>query len=71
MAARHQLYNDTLAYIDRLETDGQAIVLRPSESLGLSRLEKDAEKLKAAYRLGYADAMAKAEAIKKMMHAES
>lgn len=71
LAARHQLYNDTLAYIDRLETDGQAIVLRPSESLGLSRLEKDAEKLKAAYRLGYADAMAKAEAIKKMMHAES
>ena len=45
------------------EAEGKAVVLRPSQSLGLSRLEKDAEKLKAAYRLGYADALEKIKVI--------
>lgn len=60
---RHQVYNQTLAFVDQLEAEGKAVVLRPSQSLGLSRLEKDAEKLKAAYRLGYADALEKIKVI--------
>lgn len=69
LASRHQLYNDTLDFVDQQEAEGAAIVLRPSQSLGLSRLEKDAEKLRAAYRLGYADAQEKEAAIRDFLEA--
>jgi len=55
LANRHNVYNQTLDQLAKLEQSGMAIVIRPSQALGLSRLEKDAEKLRRAQRLGYAD----------------
>lgn len=55
LKTRHTLYNQTLSYIEQLEQEGNALVFRPSAALGISRLEKDQEKLKAAYQLGYND----------------
>lgn len=49
---RHTVYNETLEYIDKREREGALLVLRPSESLPVSRVEKDPEKLKAAYDIG-------------------
>jgi predicted patatin/cPLA2 family phospholipase len=55
LKTRHTLYNQTLSYIEKLEQEGTALVFRPSASLGISRLEKDQQKLKAAYQQGYND----------------
>ena len=57
-ARRHIDYNESLAACDAAAADGRALVLRPSEKLGVSRLEKDRAKLHALYERGYADAKA-------------
>ena len=50
---RYVCYNDTLDYIARLERAGEIFVIRPSAPLGLSRFEKDKDKLYGAYKAGY------------------
>ena len=52
---RHEIYNETLAFLRTLEADGTALVIAPAEPLGLSRFEKKMENLKRAYKTGYAD----------------
>ncbi|MGL4345710.1 MAG: patatin-like phospholipase family protein [Cellulosilyticaceae bacterium] len=56
MVRRHEVYNETVAYIEQLEKEGQCIIIRPSKPLGLGRFDKDLEKLKQAYKQGYEDA---------------
>ncbi|KIL39923.1 hypothetical protein SD70_17010 [Gordoniibacillus kamchatkensis] len=56
MSRRHHTYNDTLDYVDELEQDGKAIVIRPTADLQVSRMEKNPAKLAAMYELGYRDA---------------
>jgi predicted patatin/cPLA2 family phospholipase len=56
MLRRHEVYNSTLEFIDQLESSGKAFVLRPSEPLQVSRLERNPEKLLNLYKLGYKDA---------------
>lgn len=56
MAERHNNYNNTLAYIDRLQANGQAFVIRPKQASAVGRIEKDKEKLTALYEEGYRDA---------------
>ena len=53
---RHEVYNRELEELRELERRGIALVIAPKESLGLSRFEKDREKLMAAYRTGVRDA---------------
>lgn len=55
MERRHQVYNDELALLDRLQADGKAFVIRPSQSLDVDRLEKDRGKLEHLYQLGVQD----------------
>ncbi|MGM9742643.1 MAG: patatin family protein [Candidatus Cryptobacteroides sp.] len=50
---RNQRYNARLEQIESLETEGKIFVIRPSEPLALSRLEKDHSKIQAAYDMGY------------------
>ncbi len=54
---RHKVYNKTLAYIRKLETDGKIMVIRPTEKVQIGRLEKDKEKLKTLYSKGYSECM--------------
>lgn len=54
MAIRHEVYNDTVAYVRRQEAAGKALILCPDEALGVSRTEKDPDKLQAIWELGYA-----------------
>lgn len=56
MSMRHETYNETLEYIDELEKNEQAIVIRPSVDLRVSRVEKNPQKLADLYELGYKDA---------------
>ena len=55
MLNRHNLYNDTLDYIDNLEKENNAFIFSPSLPLQVGRLEKDVNKLSALYDLGYED----------------
>lgn len=57
ISTRYKKYNDTLDYIEKLEKQGKIVVIRPSETLDVARLEKDPQKLIKAYRLGYDDAV--------------
>ncbi|TLX77070.1 patatin family protein [Labilibacter sediminis] len=50
---RYKVYNDTLDQIEELERQGKAFVIRPKRTLPINRTEKNKEKLKAAFDIGY------------------
>ncbi len=52
MENRHERYNETLGYIRQQEQAGKIFVIRPEESIPVRRVEKDPERLKAAYEMG-------------------
>ena len=56
MMNRYKNYNETLDYIEQLEQENKAVVIRPSRELEVGRLEKDPKKLYELLRNGYADA---------------
>lgn len=51
---RYRHYNETLDFVDRLEREGKALVIRPRGPLRVGRTCDDARKLKALYEEGYA-----------------
>lgn len=53
---RYAVYNRTLKYIEQQERQGNILVLRPSESIRVGRMEQDPERLKQMYELGKNDA---------------
>ena len=56
MLNRHEVYNETLSYIEEQERAGNAFVIRPRQTLTVGRMERDPKKLEALYRQGYEDA---------------
>ncbi|MCI7766372.1 MAG: patatin family protein [Oscillospiraceae bacterium] len=55
LKGRHELYNRSAELLRQWEKEGRAFVLRPSEPIGISRIEKSPEKLQAVYELGVSD----------------
>ncbi len=55
LLTRHEKYNETVAFCEQLEKDGQAVILRPNRSL--NSLEKDVNKLRDTNQHGYDEAM--------------
>lgn len=55
MKSRHENYNRSAEQLKKLERDGKAFVIRPSEEIKIGRLEKDPQKLQAVYELGVKD----------------
>lgn len=55
MLNRYKNYNETLDYIEQLEDEGRALVIRPSNKLEVGRLEKDPQKLYRLLYQGYED----------------
>lgn len=53
---RHEIYNNTLAYLESLEKEGKAVVIAPAHPIQIGRFETDFRQLKALYDLGRADA---------------
>lgn len=53
LLTRYKHYNETLEYIDQLEKEGKALVLRPSEEVMIDSMEKDLDKIKKIYDYGY------------------
>lgn len=50
---RYRLYNEVLDYIDQLEEEGKAWVIRPEKKMKVGRTENDPAKLEALYQEGY------------------
>ncbi|WP_042347715.1 patatin-like phospholipase family protein [Bacillus massiliigorillae] len=53
---RHEIYNETLGYISKLEKEGKALVIAPSSPITISRFEKNLDKLEDIYQMGLDDA---------------
>ncbi len=51
---RYKNYNEVLDYIDSLENEGKALVIRPQKPLQVGRTDKDTSRLQALYEEGYA-----------------
>ncbi len=64
MKHRHEQYNRSADKLKELERDGKAFVIRPSEEIKISRLEKDPEKLQSVYELGTKDCLASLDKLK-------
>lgn len=63
---RHILYNDLVKYCEKLEEDGKAIILRPTEEQAIESFEKDINKLRKGYYDGYNLAKEKIDQIKEL-----
>ncbi len=67
VANRHLVYNATLSYIKEKEKSGELFVIRPERALPVSRIEKNPDKLKAAYKIGRKTAIKQLEKIKRFL----
>ena len=52
MAVRHEMYNGQMEELDRKETEGTALVIRPPEALRIGHTEKNPAELERVYRIG-------------------
>ncbi|SHI25939.1 Predicted phospholipase, patatin/cPLA2 family [Desulfosporosinus lacus DSM 15449] len=67
MLNRYKNYNETLDYIDHLEKEGKAVVIRPTKELEVGRLEKDPQKLHRLLQQGYEDTKRSYERIREFI----
>ena len=56
MKVRHNVYNETLEFIEREEAAGNIFVIRPLAEPQIKRIEKDKEEMRELYKAGYEDA---------------
>lgn len=62
--SRYKNYNETLEYLNTLETENKVFILRPNEPLQVDRFEKDPKKLCLLYEQGYNEVIRKLPALK-------
>lgn len=53
---RHVLYNETLDFLNELEKQGKAIIIRPIKPIKVKRMDRNKSKIKDLYREGYIEA---------------
>ncbi len=64
METRHEMYNRELEEIARREREGDALVIRPPESIRAGHVEREPERLKAAYALGEREALRRMDEVR-------
>ena len=64
---RHEMYNRSITRLGELEQEGKVLVLRPSQHVKISRIEKHPEKLQALYDVGVRDAKEKETQIRQFL----
>ena len=67
MKNRHKMYSETMEYINKKESKGEIIVIRPETALNVKRTERNPENLKKAYDLGRKAAINRLEEIKSFL----
>ena len=68
MEIRHNEYNKTLDYIKELEKEGSVYVIRPKNPITIKRTERDPNKLRLLYNVGYKEGLEHIEAMKKFLN---
>lgn len=58
MMKRHTTYNETVAFIEEKQKEGEVFIIRPKKPLEIGRIEKNLEKINQIYQIGYEDAKA-------------
>ena len=61
-------YNDIIEHIIDLENKKEIFVIRPSEPISISQLEKDSDKLQQVYDLGFNDCNNRLKDLKKYIN---
>ncbi len=67
MQTRHEVYNQTTAYIEIEEQKGNIFVIRPPQALDISRTEHNPKKLQGAYDIGEKTAKEQLDALKRFL----
>ena len=67
MENRHIMYNSETDYVKSEEEKGTAFVIRPKKPLPVSRVEKNPDKLRLAYRIGRKAAEERLEDLKNFL----
>ena len=67
MAHRAENYNRHIAYIAQKEKEGQALVIRPPEPLGIHRTEKNPAELERVYQIGRQEALRQLDEIRRFL----
>ncbi|MDN7241959.1 patatin family protein [Planococcus sp. N028] len=65
MENRYLRYNETLEFVERLEVEGKALIIRPASLYKINGFERDPAKLTHLYNQGYQDAEAALEKVKR------
>ncbi len=60
---RHIIYNNTLKFIEELEREKKAIVIRPINPIKVNRMDKNKNRIKELYREGYIETRQRYEEI--------
>lgn len=68
---RHEMYNNTVEEIFRLEEEGRIFVFRPLEDFDVKRLERDINKLVDLYDQGYKETVGQLDSFNKWLEAIS
>jgi predicted patatin/cPLA2 family phospholipase len=53
---RYRIYNDTVAYLENEEMEGNVFIIRPIKPLKVGRMERNPQRLEELYNQGYEDA---------------
>lgn len=64
---RAEIYNDTIEYVEKMEQEGRAFLIRPSQPVIVSRTERNKKRLFDFYKEGYVDAKNNFEKMRKWM----
>lgn len=68
---RHERYNETLEYIQKMEKEGKAFVVAPEKPIEIDKFEKNKNKLFEVYKLGLADGTKVFEKYRKFLDVEN
>ncbi|MFY4776766.1 patatin-like phospholipase family protein [Metabacillus sp. RGM 3146] len=69
--ARYKVYNETMAYIEEQEKQGNLFIIRPSSPLEMDRIERNPAKLEKLYQQGLKDAEGLSDPLLKWLDKEA
>lgn len=52
LEVRHDLYNETVAYVEECDRNGSVLMIRPPEPLNIKQAERDPDELERVYQMG-------------------
>lgn len=68
LKTRHEMYNETLAYIAEREKEGKLFVIRPEQALKIGKMERNPDKIRNVYNIGRQTGEKHLAAVKKFLN---